>query len=66
MNPLTNNFAKLVSTNALTNGTFYFSDPKCTNYTARFYPCQNTVRIEYRPNQLWTSNDCTLESHDGC
>jgi hypothetical protein len=26
-----------VSTNALTNGTFYFSDPKWTNYPGRFY-----------------------------
>ena len=26
-----------VATNALTNGTFYFSDPQWTNYPGRFY-----------------------------
>ena len=36
MNPLTINVSRPVSTNALTNETFYFSDPKWTNYPGRF------------------------------
>jgi hypothetical protein len=34
---LANSIWSPISTNTLTGGSFYFSDPKWTNYPARFY-----------------------------